>query len=463
LGKRACTGEKGVMSLIVLTFTVGILNLGLGYALAVRWGRGPSTLRQAWQGLGAARHSTTDPEDDLEIQVDELLDEFAETSLEDLLDSDADEDMDIEPFDEAYDDDVASLSAPEGPDSWNLDEKYVETSILKLNIAMMKSGARATEIDTRLRSVRGNSDHDTIQSCLAELTLDCETYLDELSETAERFSERIGELGELSALGEEIEMANLEQSAQIETTINNLNTMDFESDLEAANERLLEEIKNLRVARHKLRDNQDVAFVVIARYEDRMGTVEPQLYNDSLTGLRNRIGLETTLWEWWRQRRHQSRPMSAALFDIDGLSAVNEQYGSLCGDRIIQQIGRFIEGFVSTGDLVGRYAGQQFVVVQVDVGPRAALKNFEIIRQSIHKTTYLQDDLPIEMTLTGGVTEVMQEDSDVGLLERLEETFRAARSSGNNRSFVLDPGEMDAEPKLVESPNFGVEPTDVEL
>ena len=451
------------MSLVVLTFIVGFLNLGLGYALAVRRGWGPDTFQQALQGLGAGRHSATDIEDDVEIQIDELLDEFAETSLEDLLDSDADEEMDIEAFDEAYDDDMAALSTPEGPDSWNLDEKYVETSILKLNIAMMKSGARSTEIDTKLRAIRGNSDHDTIQSCLAELKADCETYLTELSETAERFSARVGELGELSALGEEIEMANLEQSAQIETTISNLNTMDFESDLEAANERLLEEIRNLRVARHKLRDNQDVAFVTVARYEDRMGTIEHQLYNDSLTGLRNRIGLETTLWEWWRQRRQQSRPMSAALFDIDGLTAVNDQYGSLCGDRIIQQIGRFIEGFASTGDLVGRYAGQQFVVVQVDVGPCAALKNFEVIRQSIHKTTYLQDDLPIQVTLTGGITEVMQDDTDVGLLERLEETLGAARSSGNNRSFVLDLSEMDAEPKLVESPSFGVEPTDVEL
>ena len=452
-----------MMSLVVMTFIVGILNLCLGYALAVRWGWGPSTLPQTLAGLGTARRPAPEIEDDVEIQVDKLLDEFAETSLEDLLDSDPDEDMDIEPFDEAYDEDMAAVSTLEGPDSWNLDEKYVETSILKLNIAMMKSGARATEIDTRLRSIRGNSDLPTIQSCLAGLTVDCETYLAEQSETAERFSQRVGELGELSALGEEIEMANLEQSAQIETTISNLNTMDFKSDLEAANEQLLEEIKNLRVARHKLRDNQDVAFVTIARYEDRMGTIEQQLYNDPLTGLRNRIGFETTLWEWWRQRRHHSRPMSVALFDVDGLTAVNEEYGSLCGDRIIQQIGRFIDGFVSTGDLVGRYAGQRFVVLQVDVGPRAAMKNFEVIRQTIHKTTYLQDDLPIQVTLTGGITEVMQDDTDVGLLERVEETLQAARSSGNNRAFVLDLSEMDAEPKLVESPNFGVEPKDVEL
>ena len=217
------------------------------------------------------------------------------------------------------------------------------------------------------------------------------------------------------------------------------------------------------MARHKLRDNQETAFVTIARYEDRIGTVEQQLYNDPLTGLRNRIGVETSLWEWWRQKRHKSRPMNAVLFDIDGMGLLNEQHGSLCGDRIIRQVGRLIESSASTGDLIGRYAGERFVVVQVDVGPRAAMKNFEIIRQSIEKTTYIQNDQPIRITLTGGITEVVQDDTDVGLIERLETTLKAAKASGRNRSFVLDLSELDAEPKLVESPDFGVKETDVEL
>jgi hypothetical protein len=119
--------------------------------------------------------------------------------------------------------------------------------------------------------------------------------LAEQSEAAEKFRARIGELGELASLGEEIEMTNLEQSAQVETTINNLEYMDFRSDPEAANQRLLEEIKNLRTARHKLRDNQEVAFLSIARYEKRIDKIEKQLFIDPLTKLRNRIGLEEAL------------------------------------------------------------------------------------------------------------------------------------------------------------------------
>ena len=90
-------------------------------------------------------------------------------------------------------------------------------------------------------------------------------------------------------------MGNLEQSAQVETTLNNLEYMDFSGDPEEGNQRLLEEIKNLRMARHRLRDKQEAAFLAIARCENRIDKIEKQLFIDPLTKLRNRIGLEVEL------------------------------------------------------------------------------------------------------------------------------------------------------------------------
>ena len=63
----------------------------------------------------------------------------------------------------------------------------------------------------------------------------------------------------------------MEQAAQIETTLSNLNMLDVDSDPPAAHFRLLEELGNLREARHKLRDHQDVALLTIAQYEKANG------------------------------------------------------------------------------------------------------------------------------------------------------------------------------------------------
>ena len=183
-----------------------------------------------------------------------------------------------------------------------LDEKYAESWVLQMNVAMIRSEGRSTEIDTRLRACHGQFDVDTVSECLEALKNECRDYMKEQAQLADRFHTRIDEMGDLKSLGETIEMTNLEQTAQIETTISNLEHMDFQTDLAAAANRLLEEIDNLRNARHKLRDDQELAFVSIARHEGRLSQIYDQLKHDRLTGLINRIGVETMLEDWWTQK-----------------------------------------------------------------------------------------------------------------------------------------------------------------
>ena len=424
--------------MVLLTLVIGVSNVLLGFAAAVYLGFGPPGLTETWEAMtgnppaGKLSAQTTAEEE----SIKEFVEGLASISLEDMLDSDADDEMSVEPYDELYDDDAAELMAPDDPENWELDEKLIETSILKLNIAMMKSGARATEIDTRLRECRGSTDKQTIETCLAMLREDCETYLSEQNMEAEKFSERIGELGELQSLGEEIETTNLEQAFQIETTLSNLEFTDFSSDLEAANLRLLEEINNLRVARHNLRDNQEAAFLAIARYENRLDDIEQRLFIDPLTKICSRIGVETTLHRWWTQGRHKSRPMNGMLFDLDAFGEINKEHGCLVGDKMLRLISQFMEGEVGKGDLVGRFAGQRFLVLVFDVGPQAAVRTAEKLRQSIAKTSFRHEERRIKLTAAVGIAEVSPEDTEEKLFARLEEALVEAKKAGGNLSFI---------------------------
>jgi len=455
---------------VLLTLVIGVLNVALGFAVAVYLGYGPPGLWEAWESLSFERSTPHQLEPAVGgaaiMSTEQLLEGLGATGLEQLLDDAPDEDahdkLEVETYDEVEerdDEDVSSLLNPDAPEIWDINEKYVETSILKLNIAMMKSGAKATRIDTRLRACRGHADAETIRTCLAELKEDCQLYLTEQSDAATRFSERINELGELSSLGEEIEMANLEQSAQVETTLTNLKHMDFQSDLETANKRLLEELHNLRVARHKLRDHQEVAFLAVARHQDRMGNIEARLYDDPLTRLRNRIGIETTLWNWWKQGRTKSRQMSAVLFDLDDFDHVNQSHGSLVGDRILYQFAQMLKASFGKGDLLGRYAGQRFLAVICDVGPRTATKNAETIRQTLEKTTFVSGKNEINVTTCLGLTEVKPQDTEAAVFGRLEKALAEAKKARPNCAFFHD-GE---DPELVESPNFGAKPVEIEI
>jgi diguanylate cyclase (GGDEF)-like protein len=450
---------------------VGVLNLCLGYVLAVQLGYGPPGLTDAWDVL--VTHRATPPIDvhqppHVVGSADTLPQEDGGPTLEEMLDEPYDELYDEgydDPYDGAFGDqyDHAAHTAGEpdldAPENWELDERFVEVSVLKLNIAMMRSGARTTDIDTRLRAIRARPDARTIQRCRDQLLEDCQAFLDEHGQAAERFGARLDELGELRALGDRIEMANLEQAAQVETTISNLQHMDFESDLNAANARLLEELKNLRVARHKLRDDQERAFLAIARYENRLDNMEKRLFHDALIKFPNRIGLEATLWQWWQEGRQRSRPMSAALFDVDAFGQANDRYGALACDKILYQLAQVIQSHAGEADLVGRFAGQQFLLVILDVGPRKAIRNAEFVRQSIDRITFLSGDEEIRVTVGGGITEIAPDDSHEALFSRLEQALGEAKQAGPNRSLRHDGENVE----LIESPSLGADYVEIAI
>jgi diguanylate cyclase (GGDEF)-like protein len=432
---------------VVLTFTIAILNLCVGFTLAMYLGYGPAGFHEIWNVSNKNR-----TEGLLPVSLQETPDVVKQDGS---AGSTAQEHAG-----ESHDDNDAGLLEPSSPENWDLDEKYVETSILRLNIAMMKSGQRANQIDSQLRACQGHSNKDVIETCLRLLREDCIAYLADQKEAADKFQSRIHEFGELGSLAEDIETANLEQASQIETTLNNLEYMDFNTDPEAANNRLLEEIKNLYVARYKLRDNQEVAFLTVARHKNRLDKIEKRLFLDPLTRIQNRIGLETTLFNWWQQGRRQTRPMIAMLFDIDGFGGTNHKFGPAVGDRILYQLAQFLQNSIgNTNNIVGRYSGQQFLTMMLDVDTRSAIKNAETWRQSIEKIAFLHENKPIHITLSGAVAIVGPDDAYPEVLERLENIINQVKQAGKNRVFFYN-GTNTA---TVESHDLGIDETTIDI
>jgi len=186
----------------------------------------------------------------------------------------------------------------------------------------VNNNAMLDRVDTRVRLEQEAITPELVQDILAKMEQECQTHMDKLAEVSDEFRSRFDELGDMSGLGEEAEMAILEESAQVETTVSNLHHMDFTSDLEAATARLLREVDKLRAADHRLRDYLNVVFLAIARDGGRLDKIDRRLRVDPLTELPNRIGVETTLAEWWEEGRHESGQMGAVLLDLENPSNV---------------------------------------------------------------------------------------------------------------------------------------------
>jgi len=439
-----------------LILLVACLNLGLGYAAACCLGFGPPGLIEAWEALSVDLRPRRPEAPAAGESSEDAPDPSADTPLGETPDLEAESAGAVEPSGHARDEDREDdprLPAPAPTDCWDLDEKYVEASVLKLNVALIESGIRANAIDAELRAGRGRLDTQKIRLCTRRLREDCQLYLDKQAEAAERLCHRLRETEALGPLADQIETANRQQSGQIEATLGNLDQMDFAADPEETGRRLLEELGRLRAVRHQVRDRQEAAFLAIARHEGRLETVERRLFEDPLTELPNRIGLECTLHEWFQQGRHTARQLSAALFDLDRFGALNEEHGPLVAERILYHLAGVLREHVGEQDLAGRFGGQRFLVVLSDVGPRTAIKQVELLRQSIARITFRRGESTIRVTARAGIAEVKPEDADDTVLRRLEEILARTKEEGPDSSFVS----RGAETERVESPNLGAE------
>jgi len=136
----------------------------------------------------------------------------------------------------------------------------------------------------------------------------------------------------------------------------------------------------------------------------------------------------------------------------------------LNGDRLLYQVAQIIVAQLGSSDMVGRFAGQRFLLMTVDCGPRAAVKTAEKLRQTIGKVVFVHGETRFALTTSGAITEVSPEDKTyLEVFQRLDKSIVAAKKGGRNCIFRCERNELEAEPELVEAPSFGIDEREIEI
>ena len=89
---------------------------------------------------------------------------------------------------------------------------------------------------------------------------------------------------------------------------------------------------------------------------------------DPLTGLANRRALESRFHEERARSIRSGRPFTVMLLDLVHFKEVNDRFGHLVGDRVLQEVGRALSGCVRAEDLVCRFGGDEFAILWVEAG-----------------------------------------------------------------------------------------------
>jgi diguanylate cyclase (GGDEF)-like protein len=155
---------------------------------------------------------------------------------------------------------------------------------------------------------------------------------------------------------------------------------------------------------------------------------------ESLTGLYNRRGLfEVGLREIDRAARYQ-RPLSVCMLDIDHFKTVNDTYGHLVGDEVLASLGKTLSESLRSMDVVGRYGGEEFVILAVENEAESADRLAERLCRMISGNPFATSAGVVRVTVSIGVATLSEGISDMpGLLQAADHALYQAKGLGRNQ------------------------------
>ncbi|QSX35603.1 GGDEF domain-containing protein [Shewanella sedimentimangrovi] len=159
-----------------------------------------------------------------------------------------------------------------------------------------------------------------------------------------------------------------------------------------------------------------------------------QATRDPLTGLFNRRALFERLQTEVLRADRYLRSVTVLLLDLDRFKRVNDQYGHLVGDKVLQSFAVAAQKAVRNVDLVGRYGGEEFLVILPETDAKHALDVAERIRESCEALLVTTDDgEEVRFTTSIGLAQWQGPEDLAELVERADNALYRAKTAGRNR------------------------------
>lgn len=163
---------------------------------------------------------------------------------------------------------------------------------------------------------------------------------------------------------------------------------------------------------------------------------------DSLTGLYNRKFMEETLDGEISRALRNGSVLSLVMIDVDKFKTVNDTFGHLAGDTVIQTLGEFLTQNIRSGDIACRYGGDEIVVVMPNATIEDAFQRAEEWRKSFSEMKFVFDNQFFSTTLSQGVAGFpAQAASSFDLLNAADKALYVAKID-RNKVYQYDPNTM---------------------
>ena len=163
---------------------------------------------------------------------------------------------------------------------------------------------------------------------------------------------------------------------------------------------------------------------------------------DSLTGVFNRRHIEEQLGQAWRMAERYNYKLGVAIIDVDYFKQTNDTFGHIAGDQILREFARLLQRVARASDIIGRYGGDEFIVVLSKVEGNAAAAFGERLMRAVRQHVFCETTLRLHPSCSVGIATTQGSDAardPQRLLQQADYALYAAKRAGRNRYAAWTP------------------------
>ena len=170
----------------------------------------------------------------------------------------------------------------------------------------------------------------------------------------------------------------------------------------------------------------------IERLKSELELVTRLVREDQLTRALNRRGLEDALKLEVARAARTSTPLCIAMIDIDNFKNLNDTHGHQAGDRVLVHLVDSIQDTLRTNDLIGRYGGEEFLVLLPGSPLDAACEVMQRLQSQLAQKPIVWENQELRVTFSVGVAALRPAETEPALIGRADKAMYEAKRNGKN-------------------------------
>jgi len=170
----------------------------------------------------------------------------------------------------------------------------------------------------------------------------------------------------------------------------------------------------------------------LVNLREELERVRLLIHADPMTGALNRRGLSAAYSRESARTDRHGATLCMAMIDLDGFKEVNDTYGHQAGDNVLLHLVNLARETLRPSDVIARYGGEEFVILLPSTRLDSGAATIRRLQNNLAKSPYLHHGNPIQITFSAGVALRIQNEPEVSLIERADESMYRAKTALKN-------------------------------